>query len=149
MIKKTPQVEHLEREYDRLAAEILEYYKTIVATERFAVLGAAALAAFLYTDLPKAVGAQAFILAWLPFLVLVLAGLRCLSLFIGMLSAGKYLGKIEGVFLDGMEEFGIQRHHTIKTSKTLKMFVVTTSAFWLVACGAALVFWLTYTPLAT
>ena len=44
--------EFLLREYDRLARDLMHYFDTIVATERLALGAAAAVVAFLYTDLP-------------------------------------------------------------------------------------------------
>ena len=40
------------REYNRLTSDLMHYYDSILATERLAIAGAAAVIAFLYTDLP-------------------------------------------------------------------------------------------------
>ncbi|MBY8974619.1 hypothetical protein KHP62_02295 [Rhodobacteraceae bacterium NNCM2] len=143
----TPQTDqrHFEREYDRIAGELIHYFDAIVATERLAIAGAASVVAFLYTDLPSFAAGQAKILAALPLAIVALAGLRCLSIFVVMMTGAAYLRKIEREMLS-RPDLGVQRTYSIDKSPAIWLIVVTTTAFWMFATAVTAYFWWAYSP---
>ncbi|MEM7177867.1 MAG: hypothetical protein AAF503_09185 [Pseudomonadota bacterium] len=136
---------HFEREYDRISGELVHYFDAIVGTERLAIAGAAGVIAFLYTDLPTFAAGQAKILSALPFAIIVLAGLRCFSIFVVMTTGAGYLRRIEQKLLS-RPDFGIQQAYSTKQSPVIGLIVVTTTMFWVFATGVTAYFWWAYAP---
>lgn len=132
-------------EYDRLVGDLIKYYESITSTERLAVAGAAAIAAFLYTDLPTFAAGQARILAALPAAVIALAALRCFSIYLVMVEVSRYLRHLEGRL--GLEEgLGFQRVFHGRAARYSRLLEWTTFLFWVLALGAAAAFWALYRP---
>ena len=137
--------EMLLKEHERLMVQQNEYFQSIVTTERFALAGSAAVVAFLYTDLPTFAAGQARVLALLPGAIIVLAALRCLSIYMVMRASAMYLRLIEDtVFEDRKLGF----HHAFFRDHPMpfRVIEVTTTGFWLLAIAAAALFWLAYRP---
>ncbi|MFK7945115.1 MAG: hypothetical protein AB8B85_19685, partial [Paracoccaceae bacterium] len=68
-------------EYHELGSAIRHYISLITSTERFAVAGAAAFASFSISGLAESVGKALIYLSAIPFVIVSLAGLRCLTLY--------------------------------------------------------------------
>lgn len=136
---------HFEREYTRVSRELVHYFDAIVATERLAIAGAAGVIAFLYTDLPSFASGQAKILSALPLSIIVLAGLRCFSIFVVMVTGAGYLHRIEQQLLS-RPDFGVQRSYSTRQSPAIALIVVTTTLFWVFATGITTYFWWAYSP---
>jgi hypothetical protein len=132
------------REYDRLAHDLLHYFDTIVATERLALGAAAAVVAFLYTDLPAHAAGQTRVLAALPAAIVSLAGLRCLSIYFVMVAGSSYLRRVEAELATA--GFGFQNEFSRRSPRTERFIVATTTLLWLLALAAAVFVWWTYLP---
>ncbi len=139
--------EVLLREYDLLRGQQMDYYRSILATERLAVAGAAAVIAFLYTKLPNFALGQSEIISAVPAAIIMLAGLRCLSIYIVMKKVSKYLERCEAALLDA-DAFGFQRSFTKPSALPMRVIEVTTTLFWTVATIACIYFWTVYEPVA-
>lgn len=133
------------QEHSRLMGQQNDYYQSIVATERLALAGAAAIIAFLYTDLPSFAAGQARVLAALPAAIIVLAALRSLSIYLVMRSTARYLRELEVQLYDS-GEWGFHRRFFSRHRLPYRMIEVTTGGFWMLAVLGALGFWLAYRP---
>ena len=131
-------------EYDRLVGDLMKYYESITATEKLALVGAAAIVAFLYTDLPSFAAGQARILAALPAAIIALGGLRCLSIYLVMVKVSAYLRRIEAQLAPG--GLGFQREFHGTAHSRVRLIEATTFLFWLLALGPAVAFWWLYRP---
>ncbi len=139
------ELDFLGREYERLAGNQMRYYDSVVATERLALAGAAAVAAFLVTDLPSFAAGQARVLSALPAAIVCLAGLRCLTIYLVMNSVADHLRNIEDAVFT-REEFGFDRRFMATAKSKKRLIEATTTAFWAIATGAAFYFWWAYAP---
>jgi hypothetical protein len=132
------------REYDRLSGDLMHYFDAIVATERLALGGAAAVVAFIYTDLPAHATGHTRVLAALPAVIVAVSGLRCLSIYFVMMATARYLRRVEGeLAADG---FGFNRAFSGRSFLTERFIEATTLLLWLMALAAAAFVWWTYQP---
>ncbi len=138
-------LESLRREYDRLTADLMHYYDSIVATERLAIAGAAGVAAFLYTKLPVFAAGQSVYLSALPAAIVILAALRCFSIYLVMLEITRYLRRLECKLIT-LEGFGFQREFAQRSKPQRHLVEVTSAAFWILATLITLFFWWVYVP---
>jgi hypothetical protein len=145
-VTATEHREFMLREYDRLARDLMHYFDTIVATERLALGAAAAVVAFLYTDLPAHAAGQTRVLAALPAVIIALAGLRCLSIYFVMIAVGRYLTRIE--VEAAAASFGFQQDYRLRSFATGRFIEATTTLLWILALAAAVFVWWTFEPAA-
>ncbi|MEM9012369.1 MAG: hypothetical protein AAGE18_14150 [Pseudomonadota bacterium] len=133
------------REYDRLSGDLMSYYQSIVQTERLAIAGAAGVVAFLYTGLPVFAGDQSEVLSALPAAIVILAALRCLSIYLVMTEVAAYLRRVEGT-LTAQADFGFQRCFGRAGGLQMRLIETTTTALWVLATCVTLYFWWVYVP---
>lgn len=138
--------ENFDEEYALMEAhELWNHIQTlsrsITDTERFSIAGAAAFAAFSISGLTAELDSARVMITAIPLVVLCLAALRCLTLYLVLAACLKHLQKLEEAFVEH-PSLGFRRN--VKASKlrldTSIEFV--SAVFWIVACGAALIFWL-------
>ena len=135
-----PDAQHALAEYQELGQYIRQYVEIITSTERFAVAGAAAVASFSVSGLTEQLDRAQMMLSAIPFVLLALAGLRCLTLYLVIRSAVTHLETLEAtLFAD--PDLGFNRVSNVKGS-VRRSVELTSGAYWAFACAAALSFWL-------
>ncbi|QIE57403.1 hypothetical protein G5B40_19305 [Pikeienuella piscinae] len=129
-------------ECGELRALIIKYVEIVTATERFALAGAAALAAFSVSGItPEIERARIFISA-LPLLILSLAGLRCLTFYFVIKVALAHVERVERAMLTE-PALGLQRNAKQTGPFTINRAIeVVSGGFWSLGIVAALIFWL-------
>ncbi|MEX2518826.1 MAG: hypothetical protein WD969_05790 [Paracoccaceae bacterium] len=125
-----------------LRALVIKYVEIVTATERFALAGAAAVAAFSVSGLtPEIERARLFISA-IPFLIVSLAGLRCLTFYFVISATLDHIERIEGAML-GEPALGLQRNAKARGGFAINRAIEAVSGgYWALAAIAALLFWL-------
>lgn len=119
---------------------VLRYFDTITATERFAVAGAAAVAAFSVSALTPELESARSLISAMPFLILSLAGLRCLTIYWVLLAALRHIERIETAALVH-PDLGFQRQYAARRNRINRAIEAVSAAYWVLACGAAAAFW--------
>lgn len=123
-----------------LRGHVDRYVDHVTATERYALGGAAALAAFSVTGLPQVEGARALISA-LPAVILALAALRCLTFYLVIRATLAYVEDVENVLLSD-PRLGYQRRFAPSGERINRGVEAVSGGFWALAVLAAAVFWL-------
>jgi hypothetical protein len=127
-------------EYRELGSAIRHYVELVTATERFAIAGAAAFASFSISGLTEGIERAQIYVSAIPFVIVSLAGLRCLTLYLVIFDSVEHLKKVETALLSdtaiGFNRFDDRR-------RPLRRAIEGTSgAYWLFACVASAAFWL-------
>ncbi|WP_435606383.1 hypothetical protein [Pseudomonas knackmussii] len=88
------QIEFLKIEYQEMRVEVIERLKSAWGLERFGLGGAAAIAAWLFTNSSELKGYE--IAWWLPFVFLSLCAIRIISINYHLMNrVSKYISGIE------------------------------------------------------
>lgn len=127
-------------EYRELGAAIRHYVSLVTATERFAIAGAAAFASFSISGLTEGIERAQVYISAIPFVIVSLAGLRCLTLYFVIFSSVNHLKQMEDALLE-THEIGFNRLdiHRFFLRRAIEG---TSGAYWLFACAASAAFWL-------
>jgi hypothetical protein len=127
-------------EYRELGSAIRHYIGLVTSTERFAIAGAAAFASFSISGLTDSISDAQIYVSAIPFVIVSLAGLRCLTLYLVISSSVEHLKKVEAALLRN-PAIGFNRYDQERT--VLKKAIEGTSgAYWAFACIASVAFWL-------
>ncbi|MEM9032619.1 MAG: hypothetical protein AAGB18_08230 [Pseudomonadota bacterium] len=127
-------------EYREVGEFVRQYVGMITSTERYAVAGAAAFASFSISGLTEGLSNAQIVLTAIPFVVLALAGLRCLTLYLVIRRAVAHLIEMEGVLLKN-PALGFNRIAN-RDNSVQRAIEVTSGGYWALACLAAIAFWL-------
>jgi flagellar biosynthesis protein FliQ len=123
-----------------LRAAALKYVDVITATERLALAGAAAVAAFSVSDVTAALAEAQVYVSFIPALILSLAALRCLTLYWVLQAVLEYLEEMESACLSA-PDLGFQRRYGRRGRRINRAIEAVSGAFWALAVAAALLFW--------
>ncbi|MFK7879072.1 hypothetical protein [Roseobacter sp.] len=127
-------------EYKEIGTTIRHYISLVTATERFAIAGAAAFASFSISGLTEGIERAQIYVSFIPFAIVSLAGLRCLTLYFVISSSVEHLKQVETELLES-NALGFNRldgaHPLLRRAIEL-----TSGAFWVFACSASIAFWL-------
>ncbi|MDW4497331.1 hypothetical protein R5H30_05005 [Sulfitobacter sp. D35] len=127
-------------EYKELGETMRQYIGLITSTERLAVAGAAAFASFSVTGIVEGLEDARIFISAIPFVILALAGLRCLTLYLVIVSSLTHLTRLENEVL-ATEALGFNRNAN-RGGLLRRAIEATSGGYWLLACIAALAFWL-------
>ena len=128
-------------EYRELRSAVATLVEIITQTERFAVLGAAGAAAFSVSGLGEGFAGSRMFVSALPFVIVSLAGLRCLTLYSVLRATVRYIERVENALLTS-PVLGFQRHFG-RDGAGIDWYVERVSgAYWALAVAASVVFWL-------
>ncbi|MEM1072805.1 MAG: hypothetical protein AAF665_17520 [Pseudomonadota bacterium] len=127
-------------EYRELGSAIRHYISLITSTERFAIAGAAAFASFSISGLTESIIKAQIYVSAIPFVVVSLAGLRCLTLYLVIFASIKHLKTMEHALLH-TEAIGFNRYDRERLVLQ-KAIEGTSGAYWAFACIASAAFWL-------
>jgi hypothetical protein len=127
-------------EYHELWTHAARLIDMITQTERFAVLGAAGAAAFSVSNLTDQFAASRAFVSALPFVVVSLAGLRCLTFYLVLRLILGYLRTLETALIE-MPDLGFQRRRGDRRDHVNLFVEIVSGAYWVLAVGASLVFW--------
>lgn len=127
-------------EYHELGSAIRHYISLNTSTERFAVAGAAAFASFSISGLTESIEKAQIYVSAIPFVIVSLAGLRCLTLYFVIFSSVEHLTKLEAALLQS-KTVGFNRHD-MERSMLRRAIEGTSGAYWAFACAASAAFWL-------
>lgn len=127
-------------EYKEVGTTIRHYISLVTATERFAIAGAAAFASFSISGLTEGIERAQIYVSFIPFVIVSLAGLRCLTLYFVISSSVEHLKQVETELLT-TNALGFNRldgaHPFLRRAIEL-----TSGAYWAFACGVSIAFWL-------
>ncbi|XDA99179.1 hypothetical protein AB1M95_04520 [Sulfitobacter sp. LCG007] len=127
-------------EYRELGQTMRQYIGEITSTERLAVAGAAAVASFSVSGISEGLERAQIFISAIPFIVLSLAGLRCLTLYLVIVSSLNHLTRLENEVLSNLA-LGFNRNAN-EGGILRRAIEATSGAYWLFACLSALAFWL-------
>lgn len=127
-------------EIGELRTMVRSYFDNIAATERFAVAGAAAVAAFSVSGATDGVDTARPLITGIPFVILALAGLRCLTIYWVLVVALDHVKRIEEAMLAN-PALGFQRQHAARPGRVNRSIEAVSTLFWVLGCGAAAAFW--------
>ena len=127
-------------EHRELGAAIRHYISIVTATERFAIAGAAAFASFSISGLTEGIEKAQIYISAIPFVIVSLAGLRCLTLYFVVYGSVKHLQKLELALLS-TPGIGFNRQDRMR-NPLRRAIEVTSGAYWVLACLASAAFWL-------
>lgn len=127
-------------EYRELGSAIRHYVSVIAGTERFAIAGAAAFASFSISGLTEGIQQAQIYVSAIPFVIVSLAGLRCLTLYFVIFSSVNHLKKVEQALLS-TPEIGFNRLD-VQREPLRRAIEFTSGAYWVFACVASAGFWL-------
>lgn len=127
-------------EYRELGSAIRHYVSLVTATERFAIAGAAAFASFSISGLTEGIDRAQIYVSAIPFVIVSLAGLRCLTLYFVIFSSVDHLKKVEQALL-ATPEIGFNRLD-VQREPLRRAIEITSGAYWVFACLASAAFWL-------
>lgn len=134
-------------EYREMRGAVQSLLEAITATERFAVGGAAGFAAFSVSNLTdEVVGGRVFISA-IPFVIVSLAGLRCLTLYLVMQTALSYIETVERALLK-TPALGFQRHFDPDGWRITRAVEFVSGGYWALAVVASVAFWILVNAMA-
>lgn len=137
-----PDLEFALAECRDLRSLVVKYVEIITTTERFALAGAAAFAAFSVSGLTDDLMRARVYISLIPFLILSLAALRCLTFYLVIRAILVYIESVERTILTD-PALGVQRNATPVGASTLRRATESVSGgFWALAALAALLFWL-------
>jgi hypothetical protein len=127
-------------EYGELRSGVRSLLDTITATERLAVLGAAGAAAFAVSGLTDELIEARPLVSAIPFVVVSLAGLRCLTLYLVLRATLRYIESVENAFLKD-PALGFQRHFTPRGAPVMRAVELVSGGYWALAVVASTAFW--------
>ncbi len=123
-----------------LRAMIQKYVDVVTATERFALAGASAVAAFSVSDLTESLAEARIYVSFIPVVLLALAGLRCLTIYFVLQAMLAYLEELEQAYLSA-PELGFQRRYGKRGQWINRAIEGVSGGFWAIGVLAALLFW--------
>jgi hypothetical protein len=126
-------------EYRELRSTIRHLIDLITQTERFAVLGAAGAAAFSISGLADGFDESRIFISGLPFVVVSLGGLRCLTFYALLQATVRYIAGVEDALLKS-PLLGFERHYA-EGNKVHWYLERISGGYWFLAVVASVVFW--------
>ncbi|MDU9004552.1 hypothetical protein [Sedimentitalea todarodis] len=127
-------------EYSELRSLVTNYGRAIAETERYAVTGAAALAAFAASELGDGLADARQLIAAIPAILLVLAGLRCMTIYWVLKEALRHVRRLEENLVSH-PKIGFQRQYRGRWNRINRPIELIMVAYWVIAIGAAVMFW--------
>jgi hypothetical protein len=128
-------------EYREMRAAVSTLVVQITQTERFAVLGAAGTAAFSVSGFGDELAGGRMFVSALPFVIVSLAGLRCLTLYLVLHRTLHFIEQVENALLQ-TPALGFQRHFGRDGERIQRYVEVISGGYWLLAVAASAIFWL-------
>lgn len=129
-------------ECHELRAFVSKYVELVTTTERFALAGAAGFAAFSVSGATEEIVRARPLLSAIPFFVLSLAALRCLTFYLVIRSALLHIERIERAVLTD-PVIGYQRNAAGGAGVPINRAIEAVSGgFWALAVAGSAVFWL-------
>ncbi|MFK7870762.1 MAG: hypothetical protein AB8B58_16170 [Roseobacter sp.] len=128
-------------EYRELRSLVSNYGRAIADTERYAVAGAAAIATFAASELGDGLAEARTLIAAIPFTLLFLAALRCMTLYWVLKEALLHIRRLEQSLVAN-PAIGFQRQYRGRWNRINRPIEVIMVTFWVIAISAAAAFWI-------